>query len=387
MNILVIGNGFDLAHGLPTKYQDFLKFAQYLNLYLIDNDDDEFNYDQLVRTYGDDTDNKYYDYIANLDSNLWQEYYDLIIDNVWFKHFHKQYDKKLKNKVNWIDFEAEIADVVQELDRIRKVLLNTKGITNDRIHTKIDTEYEIIENISQPLGSGFSLSENAFSLQRVSTIKNELFNDLNKLIRCLELYLTDFLDECFDYDKCTPIEPFKSTRFDHVLNFNYTNTYIKLYTPHLTGKFENGFCNYIHGKAKKENTIENCNLVLGIGEYLKGDEKDNDNEYIEFKKFYQRIFKGTGSAYTRWLNKELLPKDVIDPEKRIHTYIYGHSLATTDEDIIKNLIRKSDKTTIYYYRKSDLHDIILNLVQIIGEEELIDRTADEHRSIIFKPNP
>jgi len=26
MNILVIGNGFDLAHGLPTKYKDFLEF-------------------------------------------------------------------------------------------------------------------------------------------------------------------------------------------------------------------------------------------------------------------------------------------------------------------------------------------------------------------------
>ena len=28
MNILVIGNGFDLAHGLPTKYRDFLKFVE-----------------------------------------------------------------------------------------------------------------------------------------------------------------------------------------------------------------------------------------------------------------------------------------------------------------------------------------------------------------------
>ena len=26
MDILIIGNGFDLAHGLPTKYTDFLKF-------------------------------------------------------------------------------------------------------------------------------------------------------------------------------------------------------------------------------------------------------------------------------------------------------------------------------------------------------------------------
>lgn len=28
MNILVIGNGFDLAHGLPTKYRDFLEFVK-----------------------------------------------------------------------------------------------------------------------------------------------------------------------------------------------------------------------------------------------------------------------------------------------------------------------------------------------------------------------
>ncbi len=28
MNILVIGNGFDIAHGLPTTYKDFLKFIE-----------------------------------------------------------------------------------------------------------------------------------------------------------------------------------------------------------------------------------------------------------------------------------------------------------------------------------------------------------------------
>lgn len=29
MNILVIGNGFDLAHGLPTKYGDFVEKRKY----------------------------------------------------------------------------------------------------------------------------------------------------------------------------------------------------------------------------------------------------------------------------------------------------------------------------------------------------------------------
>ena len=51
MNILVVGNGFDLAHGLPTKYSDFLDFITlYITKYhsdwvrwglVDDNDNDE----------------------------------------------------------------------------------------------------------------------------------------------------------------------------------------------------------------------------------------------------------------------------------------------------------------------------------------------------------
>mgnify|MGYP001109459362 CR=1 FL=1 len=33
MNILVIGNGFDLAHGLPTTYKDFLRFTAEFDKY------------------------------------------------------------------------------------------------------------------------------------------------------------------------------------------------------------------------------------------------------------------------------------------------------------------------------------------------------------------
>lgn len=32
MNILVIGNGFDLAHDLPTSYSDVLNFLQAINI-------------------------------------------------------------------------------------------------------------------------------------------------------------------------------------------------------------------------------------------------------------------------------------------------------------------------------------------------------------------
>ena len=38
MNILLIGNGFDLAHHLPTRYQDFLEFIKVSLLYNFIND-------------------------------------------------------------------------------------------------------------------------------------------------------------------------------------------------------------------------------------------------------------------------------------------------------------------------------------------------------------
>ena len=33
MNVLILGNGFDIAHGLPTTYADFLKFTKVFKKY------------------------------------------------------------------------------------------------------------------------------------------------------------------------------------------------------------------------------------------------------------------------------------------------------------------------------------------------------------------
>ena len=41
---------------------------------------------------------------------------------------------------------------------------------------------------------------------------------------------------------------------------------------------------YIHGKALLNNSTESNSMVLGIDEYLKGDARNEDIEFIEFKK-------------------------------------------------------------------------------------------------------
>ena len=353
MNILVIGNGFDVAHGLQTKYDQFLDFVKNI---------------------------KSTEYFRSCSPELQSEYTSLINGNVWFEHFIKTKEERKNTKQNWIDFEAEISGVIQELDRIRNEFNNKNEHNGKDFTCTLSTSYNIILNY--PTDIEFLFRE-TFTLIRLNNIKEKFITDLNRLTRCLELYLSDFLN----IDSCEKIPLFANANaLDNVITFNYTDTYEHLYMDSLTDKFYCGEkskeekIHYIHGKAKKENTIDDCDLVLGIEEYLEGDDRQKDNEYIEFKKFYQRIYKGTGSTYTNWLKK------CNDTGETLNVTIYGHSIATTDGDIIKNLIEAAATTTIYYYDKSDLHNKILNLVQIIGEEKLIEMTSDdsEKGSIIFK---
>ena len=170
------------------------------------------------------------------------------------------------------------------------------------------------------------------------------------------------------------------------------------------------FVDYIHGKAYNSNTIELNNMVLGIDEYLPKKRRNKETEFIAFKKFYQRIHKGTGCKYKEWI--DVIKEDFADyqtelkkskTEKNImnlkaianrlnkqylnkhHVYIFGHSLDVTDKDILKDLILNDNvKTTIFYVNKDVMGQQIANLVKVIGQDELIKRTGGSTKTIEFK---
>lgn len=171
-------------------------------------------------------------------------------------------------------------------------------------------------------------------------------------------------------------------KIDRVISFNYTDTYKLIYHPADTVKY-----NFIHGKADLNNTLDDCNLVLGIDEYLEEPERTERNDFIEFKKFYQRIYKMTGSEYKSWLEerRKLQKNTPKYGTLELNIYIFGHSLDVTDKDILRDLILENGAmTTIYYHDKKDLGDKISHLVKVIGEEELISRTGTEKSSIKFQ---
>lgn len=413
MNILVLGNGFDLAHGLPTSYINFLEFCEkvipiyngidklyisyksnFLSDWKINNEIKDFLEDAYKSRKKEN--NIIYTKYPELD-----ELYLLIENNIWFYYFKKC---NKHGKENWIDFENEISKVIKSITQVMEefqISLYSEELNymDGNSYPGIDSVYYNILNIMRKCKKGILYKFTYLE------IKNYLLDDLNCLTRALEIYLTKVICKIKTGKVSSDIE-FITELSTKVLNFNYTDTYFRKYSNYN----DETNIDYIHGKADINNTIETNNMVLGIDEYLSKKKRNSDTDFIAFKKYYQRIFKGTGCKYKDWLDiiHEDYKKRQIKLEKRVmetsgffskkqikkqvkreylnehNLYIFGHSLDVTDKDILRDLILNNIlHTTIFYHSKEELGKKIANLGKVIGQDELIKRTGGNTKIIEF----
>ncbi len=362
MNILVIGNGFDIAHELKTSYKHFLDFSNsFINIY-------EEQKKKNQQSWSDSEDRTYVKFILDMlkeaknneiYDNIVTELYELLNNNCWLNHFNE-----VNVPGNWVDFEKEISRIIQRLDERIKYPNNL----HDR--NALEFEYEIEKNAYIKLDNAVDyLTTNT----AIKSIKSELLKDLNSLTRALEIYILYYVEDKEMSDGCPQLDIIKELEIDNIISFNYTDTYERIYGNDKTGY------DYIHGKANKKGlNARTCNMILGIDEYLDWPDKDTKNTFIEFKKFYQRIYKKTGCEYRRWIDNVNNANNLMSRNKRqkINLYFYGHSLDKTDKDIIAELILNEDvKTTVFYHSRESLGNLISNLVVILGEDEVIKRTG------------
>lgn len=96
------------------------------------------------------------------------------------------------------------------------------------------------------------------------------------------------------------------------------------------------------------------------------DEKEENLDFIYFKKYFQRIQKLTGYLKT----DRLCSVNEFGETDYISTIVhfYGHSLDKTDEDIIKRLQKMSGGFVIYTYNQVDYEQKVINLIDIFGKE-------------------
>lgn len=127
MQILMIGNGFDIEHKLPTQYKDFLQFARdFLNIYASEKRNEE------IEKIGN-TDRKRFfeDIFSNCNGILREKLNENLKQNIWIGYFNRNF-KHMKQ--NWIDFESEISRIIVLLERAKleyekKALIITQEIS------------------------------------------------------------------------------------------------------------------------------------------------------------------------------------------------------------------------------------------------------------------
>ena len=345
--LLVIGNGFDLAHGLKTKYTNFLDFINEKAGGMISiPKDDEIN---SCKSYKDglEKNNLTVDSLFSCLKNS---------GNIWIGYFNLLRIKKLlEGREDWIDFEKEIEFVIKEIE---KLILYHKH------------SYELKEKVKEIM-CGYSIRPSEIIVQEFIPRLNW---DLKILMLLLEQYLI-YEEMKLKIQKQPVIEELD---VDSIISYNYTNTFQRLYDHN-----HNIPVHFIHGQLGKHN------LVLGIGETLSDGLESKFTVCANFKKFFQHVKYRLGNQYksiTKNKDNKIIPWQVV---------IYGHSLDPTDKDSLYWLMKKIDKQNgitevsnaikiiIYYYNEDDYNQQIANAIQIIGKDELIDSVNCER--IVFKP--
>lgn len=309
--MLVVGNGFDLAHGLPTRYQDMLEALSH-------------------------------------DTASWLSLEDRqrYSDNPFIKYF-----SKYKDLPGWTGFESEIQQIVNYLCKIYD---NRRPPT---IHGDIESFFLDIRI--------------AWRSHDTKTMWNILQQDLDELISYIDVYLSKYipsqLPKALSTDSQYPRFVYKR-HYDYFLSFNYTNTYFDFAEMMNDG---NGIVvptedQFIHGCCSAMGASQN--IVLGI--------EDNDPSNLDtiyFKKYFQRIQKKTGREVFDWFDEK------ISSSEPIVTDIFGHSLDTTDKDILMLIFEKSQYTNIYYYNQADYEQKIINLVRLYGSPEEFTKRYYNHK--------
>ncbi len=331
-NLLIVGNGFDLAHKFKTSYTDFLNC---------------FNVDDTV-------------YINSTSYNM--------TNNAFYKYLNN-----IKNKRGyWIDVETAISDIVKYVEKIKKgfIFIEDKTYSSKELNTLFGEERsQFIDIFSPQIYIEGSTCDYKITIESFNTALKKLEYDLDSFTKALEDYLIMIEEQDISSEKIilTDIKNIQE-KITHILSFNYTNTFKILYTDDIS----NEYIDFIHGRLGKHN------LVLGISETLPTEEENIELSCIYFKKYFQRIFKKTGAKYADWLDdKNGTNFDTV--------YIYGHSLDITDKEILSRIINDVDhvkKIVIFYHNETHYRQEISNLVKILDKNTFLKYVA-EHR-IEFK---
>lgn len=373
--ILIIGNGFDLYHGLPTGYRDFLFFAKnwmsFKEEYVKQDKSGGAQEGDVIKVRLGERNELRKESLLDFASNagLYSEEHikyldEHLQDNAWLIYFGKI---SIPGR-NWIDFEAEIERALNQVELFYSNLL--PSIHNDvpmkHMPDLMRTVIYSFSDKAEKSGNGYQnlakgiLRPNDADPEKLNPNKALLLEsmktELDALNKCLCYYLLEFVSAI---DIGVYSEQIKELGDIYLLNFNYTYTYAAVY-----GKRALLQHHPIHGEAKEEN------LVLGIP-----DESFSDTlDYVYFQKYFQRIQKKTGNFYKEW---PVRSEHSTLEDMPAQVFIMGHSLSKVDRGVLKDFFYEQnvEQIKIFYHSQTGYENQVLNLVDMFGRDFVIDQTG------------
>lgn len=397
MNILIVGNGFDLSHYLPTKYDHFM-----VAMDAIENWDEakgDMGFDDLFGSLYE-TEAYFFGYTKamydpdkiKISLEQIKELKAKLKENVWYQYFSEH----VREVKTWIDFETKIKDALEiagqffdAIDIYKKtnnflgwdflafLKKNKNGFNLSQKNIRVlellkllkvnysyydEEKNEHIENLfyfNEWTSCNVEFLENLLKkykgyneFQFTKATKN-LIESLNKFSLLFNYYIN--LISMQIIDPKINIENLFKEQIDKVYSFNYTSTFKKNYDINVD-------CYYLHGEAK---TIK-PKIILGVSEIK--EELLKKYNFWGFTKYHQKLFFDTdfqfleeylvqmddlrkevnltekfwlsrasnGQGSVKFINQKI--KNVLDENSlNINFYIWGHSLDISDEIYIKEV--------------------------------------------------
>lgn len=396
--IILIGNGFDLAHGMKTSYQNFLddywekeaisivstRFgayfendefilkkcpAHYLKNYtyeelcnaLIRLDDSSVDFKNKFleiitekKTINNwvDVENEYYILLKKLfnKERSLKDNYDIIKLNEDFEVIKKKLRLYLQN------IENEFNDT--DISKIKGIIGNKiyhpfrlKDFSESSLNQKAEEEYNLIKKDIEALEEGNISLDDDLNEYKIKIIKKiDIQNPLSSIKKLLQS------DLALNYFDLIPEE----TMF---LNFNYTFTEKSYQNSREFDQFNNGkFTSvksvHIHGTT---NTVDNNDIIFGFGDELDDDykliEKLNDNSYLENIKSINYLETDNYRKLLEFVNSG-----------NFQIFIFGHSCGVSDRTMLNTVFEHDNCASIklFYHRRGEGDDNYSDIVRNIS---------------------
>lgn len=384
MNRLVlIGNGFDIAHGLKTRYENFIDWYW------------EQRVKGFVGNYTNISEDPLCTFRTKSPHDVWNIFAfslphfikripgkdvvkSIISDSsrfeVGFTSFFDRIIKSIETK-GWVDIENEYYLLLKRY-AIEKPSKNDIIILNKQLHFLQDKLIEYLSEINgQETNTIDQIKEKIFApinssdvaVGATTTLKehvdwctgqqhSELERKLNEYGFDSDqrfIYLNEVDEYCQHHNSFVDYpRVFRLPDNIMLLNFNYTNTALH-YLP-LDG--QTFFLNHIHGEIGKPQSI-----IFGYGDELDDDYKAiqniNDNEYLKNVKSIRYLESYNYRSVLSFIDSA--PFQVC---------IMGHSCGNSDRTLLNTLFEHRNCISIkpYYYIKDDGSDNYMELVQNIS---------------------